>query len=73
MALEVLDPGIFPNNESLAERTSITLALSVPLGPSFYFNESTINKEMERHPIGSTHNSGLLLSMAVLNSFAGPY
>lgn len=51
-------------------RATITLALSISLSPSFYFNESTINKEMEQPPKGGWffHNGSLLLSMAVLNS-----
>lgn len=57
---------------------TITLVLSIPLSPSFYFNESTINKEMERLPKGGwfLHNGSLLLSIAVLNSpykATGPY
>lgn len=53
---------------------TITLGLSIPLSPSFYFNESTINKEMDQLPKGGwfLYNGSLLLSMAVLNSSTRP-
>lgn len=66
---KLLDPGILPN-----KRATLKSYHYSPLSPSFYFNESTINKEMERLPKGGRflHNGSLLLSMAVLNSPTRP-
>lgn len=45
------DPGILPKRRP-RWRATITPAPSIPLCSSFYFNESTINKEMEQLPKG---------------------
>lgn len=49
-------------------------AIHFSCSASFYFNESTINKEMDQLPKWGwfLHNGCLLLSMAVLNSSSRP-